>query len=127
MKTWWDGTDIVPEIDAEHRDLYQVMARLEMAIVGSQEESVVVRAVEQLRGRLAEHFRMEERMAGVADGDSLALLKDDHGRLLSILTRLGALPGGASPDRIRVYGEFIESLQDHDFAVDQPIFRNKLH
>ena len=41
MKMWWDGTDVVPEIDSEHRDLYQVMARLEMAIVGAQDEGPI--------------------------------------------------------------------------------------
>ncbi len=127
MKTWWDGTDILPEIDDEHRDLYQVMARLEMAIVGARDEQAVARAVEQLRQRVAEHFQMEERVAGAENTDCLPVLQDDHGRLLGILRNLGDLPSGADHDRIRVYGEFVESLKDHDIAIDQPIFRKKLH
>ncbi len=127
MKTWWDGTDIVPEIDAEHRDLYQVMARLEMAIIGAKDEDTVARAVAQLQQRIAEHFQMEERLASLENMDSLPVLKDDHGRLLGILTHLGELPGGADHDRIRVYGEFVESLKDHDITIDQPVFRTKLH
>ena len=127
MKRWWDGSDIVPEIDAEHRDLYQVMARLELAIVGAKDDSTVARAVEELQQRIAEHFQMEERVASVEHMGSLPVLQDDHGRLMSILTLLGDLPGGADHERIRVYGEFVESLKDHDITIDQPIFRTKLH
>lgn len=127
MKTWWDGTDVVPEINDEHHDLYQMMARLEMAIVGAGDERTVARAIGQLQQRMAEHFQMEERMASVENAGSLAELKDDHGRLLGILTHLGGLPSGADHDRIRVYGEFVESLKTHDVAIDQPIFRKKLH
>jgi hemerythrin len=127
MKTWWDGTDIVPEINNEHRDLYQVMARLEMAIVGARDEHTVAYAVKELRERIAQHFRMEEHVVSTENLGFLSELQEDHGRLLGILRNLGDLPSGADHDRIRVYGEFVNSLKDHDIAVDQPIFRKKLH
>jgi hemerythrin len=124
---WWDGSDVDTEIDDEHRALYQVMARLEMAIVGAENEKVVARAVEQLQQRFVQHFRMEEAVASVEHAGSLDVLQNDHGRLLSLLTQLRSLPSGAGNDRIRIYGEFVESLQEHDIAIDQPIFSNKLH
>lgn len=128
MRTWWNGTDVAPEIDGEHRDLYQVMARLELAIVGSEGEQAIIDAVEHLRQRMAEHFQYEERVAGNGhDAAGLALLRRDHGRSLGILARLGHLPPGADLERIRAYGDFVESLKNHDACIDRPVFRGPVH
>jgi len=126
MATWlddqWQSGD--PAIDAEHQKLHQMINSMAAVVRNDPGLGLAAEAVDVLIERMRLHFRMEENLASRANPDAVAHLKQDHQRLLRLLTPVReALLDKASEPAKALMEDFRVQLDKHDREVDIPLFR----
>ena len=126
MATWlddqWKSGD--PAIDAEHQKLHQMISSMTAVVRNDPGLGLAIEAVDVLVERMRLHFRMEENLAARGDAAAAANLKQDHQRLLRLLTPVrDALQNGNSARARMLMDDFHVQLDRHDREVDIPLFR----
>lgn len=121
----WDHDHCHPLIEAEHHRLYRMMDLLRPVIVEDDDYLRAAQAIDALRARMAEHFRIEEELFITADWSSRQVMIRDHQGLLAMLAALADLPPADGNGRRRLFGDFLEALARHDDDVDAPLFSRR--
>ncbi len=126
MATWlderWKSSD--PVIDAEHQKLHQMISSMAAVIRNDPGLGLAAEAVDVLIERMRIHFRMEENLAARFNAEAAATLKQDHQRLLRLLTPVRDALRDNDPERARMLmDDFHAQLDRHDREVDIPLFR----
>lgn len=86
---WKDSYSVgVPAVDHEHRELIDMVADLQRALLTGAPEEEVERALGELMRGISAHFALEERFMREQGYDQLAQHKADHERLLDDLRDL---------------------------------------
>jgi hemerythrin len=68
----------VPEVDAEHREIFEIARRADRAIRARQQPRNLVPLLQELMAHVAEHFAHEERLMRAAKCPSYAWHKSLH-------------------------------------------------
>jgi hemerythrin-like metal-binding protein len=128
MKTWlddeWQSGDAT--IDGEHRKLHQMIASMAAVIVNDPGLGLGAEAVSVLHERMRIHFRMEEQLAARLGAEIVLRLKEEHRKLLGMLTRISeAIRDADHALASQRVTSFREELDIHDREVDIPIFRKQ--
>lgn len=126
MKTWlddeWQSGDST--IDGEHRKLHQMIASMAAVIVNDPGLGLGTEAVGVLHERMRIHFRMEEQLAARLGPEIVLRLKEEHRKLLGMLTQVSqAIQDADHALASQRITNFREELDIHDRDVDIPIFR----
>jgi hemerythrin len=123
MPHWQPDWDVDPEIEREHVELYEAVAKLEPEIMDGQRAHSVARVMRKLHERFQQHFAAEEDVVSLGAPEALTMLRDAHATILAMLDRLCQMPVEAANDRRALYAEFRDVLARHDTEVDAPLFR----
>ena len=83
---WKDSYSVgVEAVDHEHRELIELVNRLNEALAGGETPDRISEAFGDLFQSISTHFALEERFMRAHDYDELAAHKSDHERLLDEL------------------------------------------
>ena len=93
---WKDSFSVgVPAVDHEHRELIEMVARLQQALLSGAPAGDVEQALGELMRGISAHFALEEKFMRDRGYDRLAEHKADHEKLLD---ELRDLMEGERPD-----------------------------
>lgn len=110
----------IAQIDAEHRDLFQIAAGLERAIEGKAPPAAVRQYLEALATHVEDHFSHEEWLMQSVAYPSYAWHRQQHEtarRRLKLFVRLIEAENGEAAD---VFLDFLEGwLHDHTTVTDR--------
>ncbi|KIM00369.1 hypothetical protein CCC_01524 [Paramagnetospirillum magnetotacticum MS-1] len=126
MATWledqWKSGDST--IDTEHLKLHEMIRSMTAVMRNDPGTGLAQEAVDVLTERLRIHFRMEESLAAKANPEAIDTLKQDHQRLLRLLTPVrDAVQSGSAEKAKSLMTDFAEQLDKHDREIDIPLFR----
>ena len=117
---WKDEFSVgVAAVDLEHRELIQLINRLDADMQEYATKTAVVQALGEIYARISAHFALEEKIMRDADYDGLAAHKQDHELLLdALLDIIDDVDGAGRYDRAalsqRLESWFSEHFQTHD-------------
>lgn len=75
-------------IDAQHQDLFRIVARLQEAMAGGRDEAALRELLDELVDRLGSHFRDEEDFLRRVDYPDLLEHAAEHAALLGEITAI---------------------------------------
>jgi len=110
----------VPEVDDEHKEIFEVVAELQGLLDSGGEKTGIERATGRLASRMAEHFAHEERLMRAARYESLPWHKHRHDAALQQAAAfIGRMERG-DPQAGRELIEYVtEWLHDHTRVADR--------
>jgi len=110
----------VPEVDAEHRQLYRMAEDLKLAILAEEKLDHSRPLLGEFARHVTAHFGHEERLMKATNYPSKEWHKGQHGtasRKLAVLKR--ALERGESAAGLEILAELHEWLQNHIRLADR--------
>lgn len=118
---WNKGNGVfLPEVDAEHREIFRLAAELQHAVSSGADKSGVLAAMESLAGVIEEHFTHEERLMRAASCPSYEWHRKQHSTARKQMrrSRAGFIAGDTAAP-----GDFLEFLSrwltDHVGLTDR--------
>lgn len=109
----------VPEIDAEHRELFRLAADLNQTILEGVDGEQLNRSVRELVAHTAGHFAHEERLMRAADYPGYAWHKRLHDSAKARIVRLERGVRNEDPGAARQLADFIvEWMKEHTRLAD---------
>jgi len=126
MALTWDDTLVmgIPELDAQHRELFARIDALLEAIRGGSSRQEVARTLGFLDDYAREHFEAEEALMRDAAFPGLAAHEREHAELVRDLAELAAehRRDGPSPSLIlRVNRRVVDWLRHHIYRTDREL------
>lgn len=110
----------LPEVDAEHRNLYRMAEELHQSVVAGAEAALIQSQMQTLIATLDEHFAHEERLMKSARCESYAWHKQQHDTVRrkgkQLLAQLTANDGAAPEDFLEFLNHW---FKDHMSLSDR--------
>jgi hemerythrin len=118
---WNKGYDVfLPEIDAEHREIFRLAAELQNALDSGAKKAGVEGAMESLASVLGEHFAHEERLMKAASCPSYEWHRRQHSTARKQIRRVRTAFAAGDADAAGAYLEFLSRwLGDHLSVTDR--------
>jgi hemerythrin len=128
-KLVWDSSFSagIEEIDAQHRDFFKLINRLQMAQDHDYSRQFMLRLAQELYRYAAYHFLSEENLMMVFNYPDLSTQQQEHEKLLQNLrTRVNDLEKGRAD--ISALSDFVGVwLKNHTLTMDKKIGEYILH
>lgn len=114
----------VAAVDLEHRELIELINRLDADMVEYATQETVVSKLGEIYARISAHFALEEKIMRDADYGDYAAHKNDHERLLdSLLDIIDGVDGAGRYDRMALSGSLDSWFSDHFRTHDAKLHR----
>ena len=113
--TWRDEFSVgVAAIDLEHRELIELINKLDAAMQENATQSTVVETLGEIYARISAHFALEERIMRDAHYDGFPAHKDDHELLLDeLLEVIDSVDAAGGYDREGLSRDLDRWFSDH--------------
>lgn len=110
----------VPEVDAEHRNLYRMAEELQQSILGNADETHVQEKLRALIAATEDHFTYEERLMLAANYPSYAWHKQQHDTVRKRAHEFVPLIESGDRQAAHLLLEFLSGwLRDHTGLTDR--------
>ena len=110
----------VPEIDDEHKEIFEALAKLEQALDTASPLPQIQELTQRLVARAEEHFAHEERLMRAARYESLRWHKQQHDGVRKRARQFAPLIEDGDVEAGRTLVEYLKSwLRDHTRLADR--------
>ena len=118
---WTRANDVfLPEVDAEHRNLFRLAEELQRSVAAGAESVRLQSQMSSLIGCVEEHFRHEERLMRAARCESYAWHRRQHDTLRRKAADFSARFEAGDADALSGFLEFFfRWFQDHTALPDR--------
>lgn len=118
---WNKGHDVfLPEVDAEHREIFRRAAELQDAMARGAERPAVEAVIDSLAAEIEEHFAHEERLMKGAACPSLDWHRRQHNTARDQVRHLVAAYRSGDAAAPEIFLEFLAGwLKDHTGVTDR--------